>query len=223
MTRRLDEELGAATTWLRHRRCRGRCLGAAGRDGCRRSLLTPRAAQTSRGQACASALRTRSSLTGCAVPSCWAHSETRSSSSIHRALRSRSPAGRPVGERGDLVQVEVLEVGDPVHQLAVAVDRRAALVERLAAQRQGAEVGRVAAQLLGTGLGQEARVHEPLELGLHVGQRREHAHLGAPAEQLVDGPPAVEHPHHLAEEGTQRGLGVGPRPRRPARRSRPRT
>jgi hypothetical protein len=53
------------------------------------------------------------------------------------------------------VQEGLLQLGDPVHQLAVTVDRRAALVERLAPQRQGAEVGRVAAQLLGTGLGHE--------------------------------------------------------------------
>ena len=45
----------------------------------------------------ASTLRTRSSLTGYAVPSCWAHSETRSSSSIQRTRRSRSPGGRPSG------------------------------------------------------------------------------------------------------------------------------
>jgi hypothetical protein len=43
------------------------------------------------------AARTRCSLTGYAVPSCWAQSETRSSSSIQRTRRSRSPGGRPSG------------------------------------------------------------------------------------------------------------------------------
>ena len=45
----------------------------------------------------ASTLRRRWSLTGTAVPSCWAHSEMRYSSSIQRAWRSRGPGGRPAG------------------------------------------------------------------------------------------------------------------------------
>jgi hypothetical protein len=44
-----------------------------------------------------SAFRIRCSLTGYAVPSCCAHSETRSSSSIQRTCRSLSPGGRPSG------------------------------------------------------------------------------------------------------------------------------
>ena len=59
----------------------------------------------------------RWSLTAYAVPSCWAQSETRYSSSIHRTCRSRAPAGPALGQRLDLVQVGVLEVGDPVHQV----------------------------------------------------------------------------------------------------------
>ena len=88
----------------------------------------------------------RWSLTGNAVPSCCAHSETRYSSSIQRTCR-RSLAGRAaVRQRVDLVQVGVLQVGDLVHQLPVADDL---VGQPLAALLQGGEVRRVAAQLGG--------------------------------------------------------------------------
>ncbi len=49
------------------------------------------------GQAASSAFRIRVSETGCAVPSCWAQRLTRSSSNIHRTLRSPALGGLPSG------------------------------------------------------------------------------------------------------------------------------
>ena len=57
-------------------------------------------------------------------------------------------------------------------------------------------------------------MHQPLELGLHVRQRRQQRHLGAPAEQPCRRPPAVEHPQHLGRGGhatrARRGRAAGP-------------
>ena len=66
-----------------------------------------------------STLRIRWSLTFSRVPSCWAHSDTRYSSSSHRESRrccGHRLAGR---ERGDAVQPGLLQPGELVHQLAV--------------------------------------------------------------------------------------------------------
>ena len=65
------------------------------------------------------ALRRRWSLTGCAVPSCWAKSDTRYSSSSQRTSRSPAPGGRPARQRRDLVEVGLLEREHLVHQLPV--------------------------------------------------------------------------------------------------------
>ena len=117
-----------------------------------------------------SALRIRWSLTAWRVPRCWAHSETRYSSSIQRTARCDALGGRPAGSAVDLVQPGVLQVGDLVHQLPVAGDLG---VEPLAAVLHRGEVARDLAQLRGTGLADEPRGDEPPDLGAHVGQGRQ--------------------------------------------------
>ena len=164
-------------------------------------------------------MRIRWSLTGYGVPSCWAHSETRYSSSIQRTCRSRSPGGRPSGQRVDLVQVGLLQVGDPVHQLPVAVDRAAALVEPRAPLVERAR-GRSGSgrSWAAPGLADEAAVHQPARAGafmsVSAGSMR---HVGAAAEQPARrARHAVEHPDHV---GAARRAAAPRRSRPPRPRS----
>ena len=73
----------------------------------------------------ASNVRIRWSLTGPSVPSCWAHSETRYSSSIQRARRSALARRPTLGQRGEPGGGTASStLGDLVHQLPVAERRR---------------------------------------------------------------------------------------------------
>ena len=114
-------------------------------------------------------------------------------------LAQRSPGGRPVGQRRDLVQVGLLEVGDLVHQLAVAGDLR-----RRAARggAHGGEVARVAAQL-------RRRRPRRRSRGASAGRAGPSCRSGPAAwpsrrareSALSAVAPAVEHPHHVAHAG----------------------
>ena len=131
-----------------------------------------------------------------AVPSCWAHSETRYSSSIHRTRRSAAPGGRPVGQRGDLVQVRRLHVG----HLRPSAARPSPPGSRAA--RGG---GRRRRGTSGSGAAAPARP-PPRTRGRPAGRPEracpacgEGEQLGPAADPLLGLPPGVQHPQHVGD------------------------
>ena len=127
----------------------------------------------------------------------------------HPARLAQSLGQRaPLGQRVDLVQPGVLEVGDAVHELSVASDRAAAFEQLLATLRQRSEVDREPAQLGRAGLGDEPAVDQARQLGTHVGERRQHRHVGAPRQLLLHAAPAGQDPHDVGEHAPHPRLEV---------------
>ena len=111
----------------------------------------------------------RFSLTGRAVPSCWAHRLTRSSSMRRAMSRTSSAAARAGGQRPDQLVVGVLDGVHAQHPAAVDVDVARQQLE--AAADRGQVAGQVA-QVGGAGAGDEAGRQQPAELRADVVDRR---------------------------------------------------
>ena len=154
----------------------------------------------------ASALRIRWSLTGYAVPRCWAHSETRYSSSIQRTRRKARLGGPALGQRRHLVQVGLLE-----RRRSGPSPRRSRATCSSSRSRRcstAGEVRRVAAQLGRPRPPRRSRGARAGRAGPHVGQRRQRQHVGPAAERLLGPAPGLEHPSTSASTARRR-LVVG--------------
>jgi hypothetical protein len=95
------------------------------------------------------------------------------------------------------VQVRLLQVRDLVHQQPVLAGRRG---QPLAPGEHGTQVARQVPQLRGADVGEEASVHEPADLRLHVRERGQQRQLGRAAQRLVDVPPDRERPDHVVHD-----------------------
>ncbi len=97
------------------------------------------------------------------------------------------------------MEVGLLELGDPVHQRPVAIDRASALVEPGPPLAESRQVDGVSAQLRGAGVADEASVDQPSELRLQVGERWQHGHVGTTAQLLLGSSPGFQAADHVAQ------------------------